>query len=193
MQLPFPYNSWSAILVWSQHFPFYPVHLTWWWFFELKPQRKTIRVFHSISRTFMRSHKTQAFFSLFEAHVSKKYINVLHSYLLIGTGCFPVPATSSNHNNYVFVYYRILLICVFCSLKCATLCFQMLMCFHKLLLTLTLMSRRGMLPIIMLHDGDLGIALHLVPFWILTIWGSVHIEETVVGCRNQLRVKTSAT
>ena len=38
-----------------------------------------------------------------------------------------------------------------------------------------LMMRRGMLPIIMLPDGDLCIALHLVPFWILTIWGSVHI------------------
>ena len=56
-----------------------------------------------------------------------------------------------------------------------------------------LMMRRGMLPIIMLPDGDLRIALHLVPFWILTIWGSVHIEETVVGWRNQLRMKTSAT
>ena len=44
-----------------------------------------------------------------------------------------------------------------------------------------LMMRRGMLPIIMLPDGDLRIVLHLVPFWILTIWGSVHIEETVVG------------
>ena len=53
--------------------------------------------------------------------------------------------------------------------------------------------RRGMLPIIMLPDGDLRIALHLVPFWILTIWESVHIEETVVGWRNQLRMKTSAT
>ena len=56
-----------------------------------------------------------------------------------------------------------------------------------------LMMRRGMLSIIMLPDGDLHIALHLVPFWILTIWGSVHIEETVVGWRNQLRMKTSAT
>ena len=55
------------------------------------------------------------------------------------------------------------------------------------------MMRRGMLPIIMLPDGDLRIVLHLVPFWILTIWGSVHIEETVVGWRNQLRMKTSAT
>ena len=56
-----------------------------------------------------------------------------------------------------------------------------------------LMMRRDMLPIIMLPDGDLRIALHLVPFWILTIWGSVHIEETVVGWHNQLRMKTSAT
>ena len=56
-----------------------------------------------------------------------------------------------------------------------------------------LMMRRGMLPIIMLPNGDLRIALHLVPFWIMTIWGSVHIEETVVGWRNQLRMKTSAT
>ena len=56
-----------------------------------------------------------------------------------------------------------------------------------------LMMRTGMLPIIMLPDGDLRIALLLVPFWILTIWGSVHIEETVVGWRNQLRMKTSAT
>ena len=56
-----------------------------------------------------------------------------------------------------------------------------------------LMMRRGMLPIVMLPDGDLRIVLHLVPFWILTIWGSVHIEETVVGWRNQLRMKTSAT
>ena len=54
-----------------------------------------------------------------------------------------------------------------------------------------LMMRRGMLPIIMFPDGDLRIALHLVPFWILTIWGSVHIEETVVGWRYQLRMKTS--
>ena len=54
-------------------------------------------------------------------------------------------------------------------------------------------EERHMLPIIMLPDGDLPIVLHLVPFWILTIWGSVHIEETVVGWRNQLRMKTSAT
>ena len=39
-----------------------------------------------------------------------------------------------------------------------------------------LMMRRGMLPIIMLPDGDLRIVLHLVPFWIFTIWGSVHIK-----------------
>ena len=38
-----------------------------------------------------------------------------------------------------------------------------------------LMMGRGMLPFIMLPDGDLCIVLHLVPFWILTIWGSVHI------------------
>ena len=56
-----------------------------------------------------------------------------------------------------------------------------------------LMMRRDMLPIIMLPDGDLRIVLHLVPFWILTIWGSVHTEETVIGWRNQLRMKTSAT
>ena len=43
-----------------------------------------------------------------------------------------------------------------------------------------LMMRRDMLSIIMLPDGDLRIALHLVPSWILTVWGSVHIEETVV-------------
>ena len=55
-----------------------------------------------------------------------------------------------------------------------------------------LMMRRGMLPIIMLPNGDLRIVLHLVPFWILTISGSVHIEKTVVGWRNQLRMKTSA-
>ena len=53
-----------------------------------------------------------------------------------------------------------------------------------------LMMRRGMLPIIMLPDEDLRVVL---PFWILTIWGSVHIEETVVRWRNQLRMKTSAT
>ena len=29
------------------------VHLHWWWFFEQKSQRKTIRAFHSISHTFM--------------------------------------------------------------------------------------------------------------------------------------------
>ena len=40
-----------------------------------------------------------------------------------------------------------------------------------------LVMRRGMLPIIMLPDGDLRIALHLVPFWIFTIWGSVHIAR----------------
>ena len=56
-----------------------------------------------------------------------------------------------------------------------------------------LMMRRGMQPIIMLPDGDLHVVLHLVPFWILTIWGSVHIEETVVTWRNQIRMKTSAT
>ena len=56
-----------------------------------------------------------------------------------------------------------------------------------------ILMRRGMLPIIMLPDGDLRVVLHLVPFWILTIWGSVHIEETVVRWRNQLRMKTSAT
>ena len=56
-----------------------------------------------------------------------------------------------------------------------------------------LMMRRGMLPIIMLPCVYLRIALHLVPFWILTIWGIVHIEETAVGWRNQLRMKTSAT
>ena len=56
-----------------------------------------------------------------------------------------------------------------------------------------LMMRRGMLPIIMLPDGDFSIVSYWVPFWILTIWGSVHIEETVVGWRNQLRMKTSAT
>ena len=57
-----------------------------------------------------------------------------------------------------------------------------------------LMMRRGMLPIIMLPDGDLRIVLHLVPFLnFLTIWGSVHIEETVVGWRNQLRMKTFVT
>ena len=56
-----------------------------------------------------------------------------------------------------------------------------------------IMMRRGMLPIIMLPDGGLRIALHLVPFWILTILGSVHIEETVVGWRNQIRMITSAT
>ena len=56
-----------------------------------------------------------------------------------------------------------------------------------------LMMRRGMLPMIMLPDRDLRIALHLMPFWILSISGSVHIEETVVGWRNQLRMKTSTT
>ena len=43
-----------------------------------------------------------------------------------------------------------------------------------------------MLPIIMLPDGDLRIVLHLVPFWILTIWGSVHTKDTLylapMGC-----------
>ena len=42
------------------------------------------------------------------------------------------------------------------------------------------MMRRGMLPIIMLPDGDLRFALHLVPFWILTIWGNVHKNNIVV-------------
>ena len=51
-----------------------------------------------------------------------------------------------------------------------------------------LMMRRGMLPIIMLPDGDLRIALHLVPFWILTIWGSVHMEEIVVGWRRVVQL-----
>ena len=56
-----------------------------------------------------------------------------------------------------------------------------------------LMMRRGMLPVTMLPNEDLRIALHLVPFWILTIWGNVDIEETAVEWRNQLRMKTSAT
>ena len=43
---------------------------------------------------------------------------------------------------------------------------------HLFYVSGNLMMRRGMLPIIMLHDGDLRIALHLVSFWILTIWGS---------------------
>ena len=43
-----------------------------------------------------------------------------------------------------------------------------------------LMVRRGMLPIIMLPDGDLRIVLHLMPFWILTIWG---ISRTLVNNR----------
>ena len=32
-----------------------------------------------------------------------------------------------------------------------------------------LMMTRGMLPIIMLPDGDLHVVLHLVLFWIFTI------------------------
>ena len=45
--------------------------------------------------------------------------------------------------------------------------------------------RKGMLPIIIIP-----IALSAV--WILTILGNVHIEENVVGWRNQLPMKTSA-
>ena len=56
-----------------------------------------------------------------------------------------------------------------------------------------LMVRRGMLLNVMLPDGDLRIVLHLVPFWILAFLGSAHIEETVVGWRNQLRMKTPST
>ena len=43
------------------------------------------------------------------------------------------------------------------------------------------MMRRGMLPIIMLTDGDLRIVLHLVPFWILTIWGSAHHSVAIAS------------
>ena len=54
-----------------------------------------------------------------------------------------------------------------------------------------LMMRRGRLPIIMLPDGDLRIVLHLVPFWILTIWGSVHINLVIdsygIFCKIALR------
>ena len=51
--------------------------------------------------------------------------------------------------------------------------------------------RKGMLPIIMLPDGDLRIVLHLVPFWILTIWGSVHkashcVETAIVCVHNDI-------
>ena len=56
-----------------------------------------------------------------------------------------------------------------------------------------LMMRRGMLLIIMLPDGDLRIVLHLVLNWILTIWGSVHIEETVVGWRKSKSKKSKKT
>ena len=53
---------------------------------------------------------------------------------------------------------------------------------------------RGLLPIIMLPNGDflLRCTCMLFWFWILTTWGSVQIEETVVGWRNPLRMKTSA-
>ena len=51
-----------------------------------------------------------------------------------------------------------------------------------------LMMRRGMLPIIMLPDGDLRIVLHLVPFWILTIWGSVHIGIKSWAKRHKIRL-----
>ena len=73
-------------------------------------------------------------------HIFRKYINMLYPYLLIGTGCFPVPGTfvtsaiSTIHVGllpYVFFSY------VLCSLKCTTLCIQIFMCFNKLLLTLT--------------------------------------------------------
>ena len=53
---------------------------------------------------------------------------------------------------------------------------------------------RGLLPIIMLPNGDflLRCTCMLFWFWILTTWGSVQIEETVVGWHNPLRMKTSA-
>ena len=75
-------------------------------------------------------------------HILRKYIDMLYSYVLTGTGCFPDPGifrNVSNYNNYISVYYRICVFCsyVLCSLKCATLCIEMLMCFNKLLLTLT--------------------------------------------------------
>ena len=48
---------------------------------------------------------------------------------------------------------------------------------HLLYVGGDLMMRRSMLPIIMLPHWDLRIVLHLVPFWILTIWGSVHMRK----------------
>ena len=84
------------------------------------------------------SHKPQDF-SPSLRHIFPKYIIMLYSYLLIGTGCFPVPGTFCNVSNYN-TSCRFITVCVFfsyvlCSLKCATLCIQMLMCFNKLLLT----------------------------------------------------------
>ena len=40
-----------------------------------------------------------------------------------------------------------------------------------------LMTRRGMLPIIMLPDGDLCIMLRLVPFWILA--GNISLRRVL--------------
>ena len=50
---------------------------------------------------------------------------------------------------------------------------------HLFYVGVDLMMRRSMLPIIMLPDGDLRIALHSVPVWILTVWGIVHLLRQI--------------
>ena len=42
-----------------------------------------------------------------------------------------------------------------------------------------LMLMGGMLPIIMFPDGNMRIALPLVPFWILTIWANSSLGSPV--------------
>ena len=115
---------------------------------------------------------------LSELHCHIQDYSNLTQFCLSGERCTPNPVTGCEWHSWQLIRHDDILVMG-----------RMGICFY---VGGDLMMRRGMVPIIMLPDGDLRIALHLVPFWILPIWGSVHIEETVVGWRNQVRMKTSA-
>ena len=89
------------------------VHLHWWWSFELKSQRKTIRVFHPISCTFMRVPLAKGFFLPRWDTCFEKYIDMLYSQLLLGTGAFPFSGTFCNVRRLLQLLVSLLLfICV---------------------------------------------------------------------------------
>ena len=138
-ELPFPYNSWPTILSGASNFSFYPLRALA--LVVALRTKITTENHQNISFHFTYVYEGPISHSLLSPslnHIFWKYINMLFSHLLIGAGCFPVPCTYcnvSNYNNYMSVYYRVCVFCsyVLCSLKCATLCIQMLMCFKKLL------------------------------------------------------------